>query len=93
MPSKTTAQSQKQQQEETTPRGAALPEELWVAYQVHTLAHMIYDQMTARSPWGTQIGVTRPAAPAREPFPAYGAAAAGWAQNWPSPWDQPIRGW
>ncbi len=92
MPSKTTAPPQKQH-DETTPRGAALPEELWVAYQVHTLAHMIYDQMTARSPWAAPMGVHRPAAPVREPFPTYGAAAAGWGTSWPTPWDQPIRGW
>ncbi len=90
MPSKTTAQSQKQ--DETTPRGAALPEELWVAYQVHTLAHMIYDQMTARSPWAAPIGAPGPTAPVREPFAGYPPAATAWAP-WQAPWERQIRGW
>lgn len=63
-------------------------QELQAAYQVHTLAHMLYGQLATIYPW-TQLQPFMAAPPMAMPMPMTGIGAYGPAMGpIPAPWTQ-----
>jgi hypothetical protein len=61
-------------------------QELQAAYQVHTLAHMLYGQLATIYPW-TQLQPFMPAPPMAAPMMGPGLFGAGMGPM-PTPWTQ-----
>jgi len=72
-----------------TPVSGPTQQDLRTAYQVHTLAHMLYGQLASVPPWVNPspyvgaMGVTPP---------VMGPTPVPWAQGWPATYGGPFGG-
>ena len=71
-----------------------IPEDLRVAYEVHTLAQLLYGELAATHPWLVQPPVPTPMAAPQDPYAVWPTPAVGtWPAAWPAVWGHPLQGW